>query len=251
MAIHKVLITGTNKPVINDFFKEGKEYFECITSSLREEDLTAHVRIFAPEVFVCCTNIEHDDELKHIDSLVNILLTKKIPIVVIGTKEGNIRFKSLVHAEPMLISDDKAEPKEFYHKILTLLESPEKDEATIELKHILVIDDDPLMLKMIKEVLHGEFNIASALGGKAGLKFLETKSTDLILLDYEMPELNGIQVLDKIRRNPLTNKIPVVFLTGNRDPIKVKEALSHKPEGYVLKPINNEKLKETIYKILY
>ena len=84
------------------------------------------------------------------------------------------------------------------------------------------------------------------MSGKVALKFLETKSTDLILLDYEMPGDRGPDVLEKIRSNPATENIPVIFLTGVTERDKITEVLALKPQGYLLKPINMQRLLETV-----
>ncbi len=117
---------------------------------------------------------------------------------------------------------------------------------TEERKHILVVDDDPIMLKTVKEQLHNDYDIATAINGKIAMKFLERKKTDLILLDYEMPGENGPDVLEKIRQNQFTKDIPVVFLTGVSDREKIQEAIALKPQGYLLKPIDHDKLIDTI-----
>ena len=115
-------------------------------------------------------------------------------------------------------------------------------------KHILVVDDNAMMLKMLKEHLHDKYDVATAASGKVALKFLERKTTDLILLDYEMPEESGPDVLEKLRASELTRDIPVIFLTGVTDTTKVKEVLSLKPQSYLLKPVDRDRLLDTIAK---
>lgn len=117
-------------------------------------------------------------------------------------------------------------------------------------KHILVVDDNAMMLKMLKEHLHDKYDVATAASGKVALKFLERKTTDLILLDYEMPEESGPDVLEKLRASELTRDIPVIFLTGVTDTTKVKEVLSLKPQSYLLKPVDRDRLLDTIAKII-
>lgn len=117
-------------------------------------------------------------------------------------------------------------------------------------KHILVVDDDPRMLKMLKEQLHHEYDVGTAVNGKIAMKFLESKHTDLILLDYEMPDEKGPDVLEKIRANRSTKDVPVIFLTGVTERDKIQKALVLQPQGYLLKPINRDKLMETITKAL-
>ena len=117
-------------------------------------------------------------------------------------------------------------------------------------KHILVVDDNAMMLKMLKEHLHDDYDVATAASGRVALKFLERKTTDLILLDYEMPEESGPDVLEQLRASDHTKDIPVIFLTGVTDTKKIKEALALKPQSYLLKPVDRDKLLDTITKTL-
>lgn len=113
-------------------------------------------------------------------------------------------------------------------------------------KHILVVDDNPMMLKVIKESLRDKYEVATAINGKIARKYLTNKSVDLILLDYEMPEENGPEVLEKLRQDEATKDIPVIFLTGVKDKSKIQKVLQLRPQGYLLKPIEHDKLIEAI-----
>lgn len=117
-------------------------------------------------------------------------------------------------------------------------------------KHVLVIDDDPMMLKLIKEQLKDTYSVATAISGAIAYKFLESKQADLIILDYEMPGENGVKVLEKIRSNPKTARLPVIFLTGVKDREKIKKLVGLKLQGYLLKPIDGEKLISSIKSII-
>ena len=117
-------------------------------------------------------------------------------------------------------------------------------------KHVLVVDDDPMMLKLIKEQLKDTYTVATAINGAIALKFLESKKTDLIIMDYEMPNENGAQVLEKIRNNPSIANLPVVFLTGVKDREKIRKLVGLKPQGYLLKPIESEALIKSIRSII-
>lgn len=121
-------------------------------------------------------------------------------------------------------------------------------EAGSAKKHVLVVDDDPMMLKLIKEHLKDIYNVATAINGSLALKFLETKKTDFILMDYEMPGENGAEVLGRIRKNPATANIPVVFLTGISTREAIQQVMAQKPQGYMLKPIDRDTLLQTIAK---
>ncbi len=116
--------------------------------------------------------------------------------------------------------------------------------------HVLVVDDDPRMLRLIKEELRDKYDVATAINGKLAMKFLENKHTDLILLDYEMPVENGPMVLRKLRDREETRNIPVIFLTGINDKDKIQTALAMKPQGYILKPIDLKKLYAAIQNVI-
>lgn len=131
-------------------------------------------------------------------------------------------------------------------EILKSLELPEEDNK--RRKHVLVVDDDVRMLRLIKKYLDNDYDVATAVNGKVALKFLQTKHTDLILLDYEMPIEDGPSVLKKIRKDEKLSKLPVVFLTGVSSKEKIQEVLQLRPQGYLLKPINRQKLLLTIEK---
>ncbi len=107
---------------------------------------------------------------------------------------------------------------------------------------ILVIDDATIIPKTIKGYLDSRYEVATAISGKIALRFLNAKEVSLILLDYEMPEMNGPAVLEELRKDPYLATIPVVFLTGINDVEKIKNALALKPQGYLLKPVEKEAL---------
>ena len=75
------------------------------------------------------------------------------------------------------------------------------------------------------------------------------KHPDLILLDYEMPEMNGKMTLEKIREDASMADIPVIFLTAVADKEHITAVLRLNPAGYFLKPLEKEKLLEAVDKI--
>ena len=111
-------------------------------------------------------------------------------------------------------------------------------------KHILIVDDDPTYAGMVRTWIKDNYKVDILTSGKQVLMFLGKKKVDLILLDYEMPIMNGTQVFKMLRRDSTTSDIPVVFLTGVGTAEEVKQVLALKPEGYVLKSTTREQLLE-------
>lgn len=109
-------------------------------------------------------------------------------------------------------------------------------------KHILIVDDDPSYAKMVREWLKDVYQVSIVTAGIQGITFLAKNTVDLILLDYEMPVVDGPQVFQMLRQEPSTQGIPVVFLTGVGTKEQVERVLQLKPNGYVLKSTTREKL---------
>lgn len=103
---------------------------------------------------------------------------------------------------------------------------------------------------MLKEVLNTDYEVTTVTSGKWAMKYLETKKPALILLDYEMPEESGAEVFKKILEHDELKEIPVVFLTGVADKNRIREVLALSPAGYLLKPINVNRLKDTIEDVI-
>ena len=106
------------------------------------------------------------------------------------------------------------------------------------------------MLKVIRDYLHEDYEVATAKSGQIAYKFLEKKHTDLVLLDYEMPDEKGPDVFKNIRAIPGMEHVPIVFLTGVKDKERLVEIVKVKPQGYISKPIERNALFEMIHKVL-
>ncbi|GHS93778.1 response regulator [Synergistales bacterium] len=91
------------------------------------------------------------------------------------------------------------------------------------MKEILIVDDNVASLKQIGAYLTGRYSFSMAKSGAQALQICSHEKPDLILLDVEMPEMDGFATLEKIKKNPVLSRIPVIFLSGNRDvPTEVK-----------------------------
>lgn len=113
-------------------------------------------------------------------------------------------------------------------------------------KTIMVVDDSGSMLLSVKSWLEDEYKIIMANSGTMAIKYLSINKPDLVLLDYEMPVINGKQVLEMIRSEEDFRDTPVIFLTSKNDKESVMEVMSLKPEGYLLKTMPPAQIKAEI-----
>ncbi len=115
---------------------------------------------------------------------------------------------------------------------------------------ILVVDDSPMVLRAVQSMLSNTYRAVFATSGPQALAVIAKGRPDLILLDYDMPVCNGAMTMQMLRSEDSTKDIPIVFLTGMADSEYVQEILALRPDGYLLKPPSEEKLFNTINRVL-
>ncbi len=114
--------------------------------------------------------------------------------------------------------------------------------VTGDKKRILIIDDDPSYASMVREWIKDTYKTDVVTSGMHAITFLLKNPVNLILLDYEMPVVDGPQVLQMLREEEATSNIPVIFLTGNGTKEAVTRVMELKPEGYILKSTTRDDL---------
>ncbi|GHV52602.1 hypothetical protein FACS1894216_09040 [Synergistales bacterium] len=110
-------------------------------------------------------------------------------------------------------------------------------------KMILAVDDMQTNLQVIKIVLGDEFEVRLAKSGNVALTALDRITPDLILLDIEMPEISGFDVMDSINENSRLKTIPVIFVTSHTEPELLTEAMQKGAKDYVTKPFEPDFLR--------
>lgn len=121
---------------------------------------------------------------------------------------------------------------------------------TNETPHILVVDDNAMILRNIKNILDSKYSVAVAPSGMHAFISIGKKMPDLILLDYEMPDMNGKEVMKKLQSDEELREIPIVFLTSADSKEVVMELLALKPAGYILKPADSQMLLDRIVELV-
>ncbi|MCD6472306.1 response regulator [Candidatus Aerophobetes bacterium] len=119
-------------------------------------------------------------------------------------------------------------------------------------KTILIVDDSITMRKILKHHLTqiGYSNIKEAPNGAEGLKKLEEEEINLIICDWNMPEMNGLQFLHTVRAIDNYQNIPIVMVTTVNTQDEVMAALKAGASSYITKPFSKEDLKTKINQLL-
>lgn len=118
------------------------------------------------------------------------------------------------------------------------------------MKHILIVDDNKTNLTSAKLVLNDYYKVTPVISGAQALKFLENNTTDLILLDINMPEMDGFQVMEKIRADEKSSNIPIIFLTADNDAETESKCLEAGALDFIAKPFVPGVMRSRIGRIL-
>jgi CheY-like chemotaxis protein len=119
------------------------------------------------------------------------------------------------------------------------------------LKRILAVDDVLTNLNLIGGILSPYYKVSMAKTTDQALRILYTTDIDLILLDIEMPDMNGFEFMDYLRQSPKTNSIPVIFVTSHSSRDYVTKAVSKGAVNFVSKPINQDMLLGRVRSVFY
>lgn len=261
----KMLITGTNTALVKDFIQHTESYFTGISSTDCWIDLQKHFEIFEPDGLLLLPESANDDMVGMINKLKSHYCYHKQPIFICAPVDVcaeiqkknprlvNLLLKRPVSADNLSLriikyydTEEKKRQEEEKAKQIDFDEFNDVSEESIPKKHVLIVDDDRSILKMLKAAMESEYEVTTIVNGVLVPKFMQTHKVDLIILDYEMPVETGAEVLRKIRMNREYDDIPVCFLTGVAEKSKIQEILMLRPDGYLLKPVNMDALLATV-----
>lgn len=115
---------------------------------------------------------------------------------------------------------------------------------------VLIVDDDITSLKLAMSIIEKDYRVATAVSGEMTLKYLEKNRPDLILLDLNMPDMDGLEVMEVLKADPEYSKIPVIFLTATHSPQVEAQCLDVGALDFVSKPFIPQVLRSRVRRIL-
>lgn len=275
----KILINGRNNALVTDFIQHTEAFFYTLSTSECWQDILGHFKVFDPEAYICFVEPDYEKTIGQINNLKTSGYYNGAVIILIGDAdtcnliEEKARFSvDLLIRRPVTPDNLTLRITHYFDEIQAVKErakqrelarqaekeAKEAEEAAKEIaataaeainaekKHILIVDDDRTVLKMLKTALGETYEVTTMINGVMVDKLLEAKHVDMMILDYEMPIETGADIFRRIKNNPKAAHIPVCFLTGVSDREKIMEVMSLKPHGYLLKPIDMDMLSATI-----
>lgn len=177
----------------------------------------------------------------------------KNPILIISTSEKWQEIKPYCEGDKYHKMFRPISQKDLLEKCYTLLNITKRAATSgykRTMKRILIVDDSPLVLRNIKNILEKKYLVFLATSGEQGLSMVLSKEPDLVLLDYEMPGMDGKEMFEAMLEDEFAREIPVIFLTSIARREQIYEVLKSSPAGYLLKPPDKENLLRTIEEVL-
>ena len=213
---------------LKNFLEEDEINTMVITGRTLE---TESIKEFAPFVITDAEILLDDSELR--ERLYDLCIERNSQLIPIGEPH---EINSLMEVtSEALVAEKFTRPfnaKEAAEKIEELLSVQKNKELR---KKIIIVDDSPTFLRTAMGWFEEDYNVNICPSAAAAFHLIEVQRPDLILLDYEMPICSGAQFLEMLRSESANSNIPVIFLTSRSDPETVKEVLSLRPQGYILK----------------
>ena len=225
-----------------------KEWFEKTEFKvlIRNADIDAINQIEdSPDVILLYVDEKMLDEQQALNYIKDKAVENDIPVFAIGDSNELVIVEKLISKN--LIRRKFFRPINV-SEVVNAIAAYMKEHSKHNKKKILVVDDSGTMLRNVKGWLEESYQVTLANSGTMAIKYLATNRPDLVLLDYEMPIVDGKQVLEMIRSETEFEDIPVIFLTNKGDRETIMNVMSLKPQGYMLKSMEPEKIVESIDK---
>ena len=116
---------------------------------------------------------------------------------------------------------------------------------------ILIVEDNEKNLKLVRDVLQFKgYRTLEAVTGTEGVRLAREEKPDLVLMDIQLPDIDGITALGRLRADPLTLKMPVVAVSASVMPNDQQRIVASGFDAYVTKPINVKSFLETVEKFV-
>ena len=231
-------------------FKYLEQFFGMQMMESSIDSCAGVIEVMKPDLLL----VSVDELLVSPTMALNNLVEKNpdLPLITFGKVQDFVRFEKLYVGGPLENLNLPFEEEAAMYLVCSKLKVSQKKvkQEAAKKKTILVVDDDATTLRSLKSILEDKYNVNLANSGEKTFEMLSNKIPDLILLDYEMPDMNGREVLQKIRDTQEYKNIPVIFVTGISDKNLITPLIALHPAGYILKPITMDVIKSQVEKII-
>ena len=247
MSERKVLIIAYQNSIIVRGIEKRLTDQKCTVATIGPEMHSIKVAMRGDPVILVYLAGNVSEDIEKLQEFVSECDIDSKDLIIIGEKKDKL---GIIRAVPLISQKTWIDRPINMDLLADIVKGIMRDREDREKKHnILIVDDDPSFAKMAREWLKYDYHVDIVTAGVQAITFLAKTPVDLILLDYEMPVVDGPQVLHMIRSEEAIANIPVVFLTGIGTRESVQRVMSLKPEGYILKSTTRPELLKNLKSI--
>ncbi len=233
---HKILVVEDSKFFNNAVTKEFTSDGHIVTQAYTLEEANQFIESMEFDFILLDLILPDGEGDEIIDAMPKKLRSK---VIVLSGDEDSQRRDYIFKAGVL----DYFSKSNAFHMIIDDIKNLMCTVEQNSLINILIVDDSSFMRKTLKGVLSPKrFNIFEARGAKIGLDILKNMEIHLVLLDYEMPDMNGAQMLEKIKKNRNFLDLPVIMLSGSDNKDIIARVLKHGASDFIKKPYATEEL---------
>lgn len=247
--MRKILIVGdfteeTSDVDLTSFLSQHFDTQMCTDSA---KIVKSMLKLYTPDLVLM--NIENFDLMHNEIFMVIEDYSSSLPVITYGNEKQKTKFISFYYSGQC--KHTISATKENIIKAICQEFNMDEDVmlrgvSEIDKRHIIVVDDNPVLLRNMRNMLQEKYRVSLATSAAQCMKIMGQDKPDLIILDYEMPVIDGRQTLEMIRAEEDYKSVPVIFLTGIADKEHVDAVLDLKPAGYFVKPPMQTKIIDAI-----
>ena len=176
-----------------------------------------------------------------------------MPVICVGSRtDKGIYGEFFRNTQFCWVSRDSIN-EELLGVVSEMLSAAEKNrpkQASGERKTVLVVDDNPILLRSMNGILSSHYDVMLANSGTKAMTMIGQQVPDVVFLDCEMPVCDGKMTYKMLKDLDEMKDVPIVFLTGINDASYIQDALKLQPAGYLLKPASKDRIFETLRRVL-
>lgn len=245
---YKIMVVGNTLSITDAVAKVLAKKNHIVRSSLLIEEFELVFNQEDPDLVVFCLQTATMEQIAHLVKRKKEIGLIDKEMVIVGDEKQRQMFRVIaVRFQPLEWSLERDLSGLMDRIDEVMRNNPMYEE--LYLKRVMIVDDDIRGGAFIKSILQGEYDSVVAENGIDAIHMLGMMKIDCVIINYELDSMSGKQVYQKIRSQKNFEKIPILFMTGNRSKEVIMDCVALKPQGLLIKPLIQKDVLDALHKV--